>query len=171
MNLQSALTLTAIIIALIIGVRSLVQTKNIQKREQKQRLLNEIIEWAIDVYKRPFEKDFRTIVDATDINKLQLFVYEHVVAVKEGYQAMTGRIPYISEIARDFEQGLQKAVEELLKDLKAHIELLGEWQYVMADNMAADIDAYAKKADIHWRQLAESAHNVIKQATKIKLKT
>ena len=147
------------------------QTHGIQKSEKAQRLLNEVIEWSIDIQKCPFEKDFRTIVGATGVNKLRLSVYEHIIAVKESYQAITARNPYIFEIARNFEGSLQKAVEELIKDLKEHIKLLDKWQHAIAANESIDMTAYADKADAHGRKLSYSTYKVIKQATKIKLKT
>ncbi len=49
MNIDSWITLAAVLVALGIGVASILQTQNLQKRERRERLLNEIIEWAVDV--------------------------------------------------------------------------------------------------------------------------
>ena len=45
----AGLTFIAIVVALILGIRSIRETRNIQKREFRHRLLNEITEWATKV--------------------------------------------------------------------------------------------------------------------------
>jgi len=49
MGVGDWITLAAVIVALGIGVASILYTQNLQKKERRERLLNEIIEWAIDV--------------------------------------------------------------------------------------------------------------------------
>lgn len=55
------MTLIAVAVALYIGIKSLRQTENIQKREQKHRLLNETNNWAeeaielVDRFQRGFK--------------------------------------------------------------------------------------------------------------------
>jgi len=56
-----AITLIAVAVALYIGIKSLRQTENMQKREQKHRLLNETNDWAeeaIELVDR-FQRGFR----------------------------------------------------------------------------------------------------------------
>ncbi len=51
MEISEFLTLLAIVVALTIGVTGILQTRSIQKREFRHRLLNEIIDWSIDIRK------------------------------------------------------------------------------------------------------------------------
>ena len=46
MVISDVITLAAVVVALAVGVGSLLQTLCIQKKQYKERLLNEIIEWA-----------------------------------------------------------------------------------------------------------------------------
>ena len=154
----------------IMAWRTIRQTRIIQETEKGERLLNEIIEWAINITKCPFEKDFRDIIGATNVTKVQLFTYNHIVEVKESFMGMTGRSEYISKIVLKFKQDLQKAVKELKKDLEANIKLFDEWQHAMADDLAMDISDYAEKAEAHGRQLDKSVNKVIDEAAKIKTK-
>ena len=119
MNLQSALTLTAIIIALIIGVRSLVQTKNIQKAERKQRLLNEIMDWARDllmcsseiVQPVPGRSRSGSILHVTGVWWLR-------------YRAINAKSKYVEKIASEFGQHLLPEVLSVISKLKELISLL-----------------------------------------------
>jgi hypothetical protein len=51
MEVGDWITLAAVIVALGLGVASILQTQILQKRERRERLLNEIIEWAKESYK------------------------------------------------------------------------------------------------------------------------
>ena len=51
MDIGNWITLFAVIVALGIGVASILHTQRLQTKERKERLLNEIIEWAIKVRK------------------------------------------------------------------------------------------------------------------------
>ncbi|MFC1929455.1 hypothetical protein ACFLW6_01110 [Chloroflexota bacterium] len=50
MELGDWITLSAVLVALGIGVASILHTQSLQKRERRERLLNEIIEWAKQSY-------------------------------------------------------------------------------------------------------------------------
>jgi len=57
MDVGDWITLGAVIVALSIGVASILHTRSLQKKERKERLLNEIIEWAIKVRKYIYSFD------------------------------------------------------------------------------------------------------------------
>ncbi|MGD1119812.1 MAG: hypothetical protein ABR886_10045 [Dehalococcoidales bacterium] len=59
--LSAGATLVAVIVALGVGVASIFQTKNIQKRERKERLINEIIDWLYEIHNSSLDPniDFR----------------------------------------------------------------------------------------------------------------
>ncbi len=46
MEVTDWITLAAVVVALGLGVASIIQTQKLQKKERKGRLLNEIIQWA-----------------------------------------------------------------------------------------------------------------------------
>ena len=74
-------TLLAVIVALYIGVSSIRQTRDIQKRERKERLLNEIIEWAEKVCRirdeRPLPK-IEEILSSEDEKAYKAWIFKEV---------------------------------------------------------------------------------------------
>ncbi|MBA7577120.1 hypothetical protein ES708_18966 [subsurface metagenome] len=53
----------------IMAWRTIHQTRSIQKAEKRERLLNEIIEWAIDIAKCGKEIDLSTLLQIPDDKK------------------------------------------------------------------------------------------------------
>jgi hypothetical protein len=49
MEIGDWITLAAVLVALGLGVASILHTRSMQKRERKERLIKEIIDWAIEV--------------------------------------------------------------------------------------------------------------------------
>ena len=79
-----------------------------------------------------------------------------------------GKSQYISKIVPTTWQDLQKAVEELIKDLGMLVDLLDECSDAVSSNL---IDAFAstsEKVREHKLKLYKSAEKVIEEATKIK---
>lgn len=151
------------------------QNYSFRKKEHKQRLLNEIIEWAEMVahWRSEGKNIFKEMVGITETKQLQLLTYAHILEVKENFVGMRGRNHYISKITEKFDKVLQDAVEELIDNLEAYIELLDEWQeakaYEIAHNLVEE-EEYTTKADEHALQLEKSINKVIEEAVKIKTK-
>ena len=51
MDIGDWITLAAILVALSLGLSSLFQTQRLQKRARKEKILNEILEWSLDIEK------------------------------------------------------------------------------------------------------------------------
>ena len=49
MDISDGILIGAIFVSLFIGLKSLHQTRNIQKREQERGILNEILDWALEI--------------------------------------------------------------------------------------------------------------------------
>lgn len=63
-------TFLAVVVALGIGVTSILHTNSLQKKERKERLLNEIIEWAVDIVKCALEQHFEiSTIESDMVNK------------------------------------------------------------------------------------------------------
>ncbi len=180
MEVGDWITLGAVLVALGIGIASILHTQSLQKRERRERLLNEIIDWAIDVSNKRSEskKIFKELVGITDIKQREIFTYAHTVEVKESYVGMRGKNQYIENITPESEQGLRDAVVKLIDDVGAYIEILDEWGRVKADAIAhnatkeeeyiAREGEYTEKADEHVLQLEVSTSKIIEEAAKIK---
>jgi len=167
-------------VALGLGVSSFIQTKNFQKKERRERLLNEIIDWAIDItnLRCGSKKIFKEIADIKDIKQLEIFIQAHIAETGEICLGMSGRNQYVSSITREFKKDLQQAVIKLTEELKLYIELLSEWWKFKGDAIKQDLvkseeyikkdGEYATKADEYMLQVDKSANGVIEEATKIK---
>ncbi|MDD5288613.1 MAG: hypothetical protein PHY28_05820 [Dehalococcoidales bacterium] len=75
MEINSWITLAAVFVALSLGVASLIQTKQIQKRERKERLLNEIIEWATEIHTASLK---------TNLPNIDPYLELHIEEIAEG---------------------------------------------------------------------------------------
>ncbi len=160
----------------IMAWRTIRQTRSIHEREQKQRLLNEIIEWAIDVIRISwgFGKAFKEAIRPATEREQQLFKYAHVAEVKESFMQFVGRNIYITAVVfPPFTKSLQEPIKVLEKDLVAYIEFLDDWQRELQFNIAnnkSDKEENSEKADEHVRSIHKSANKVIEEAAKIKTK-
>jgi len=168
--------LGAIIVSLVIGLKSLNQTKNIQKRQSRHTLLKEIVEWATDVggwrseYKNA-TKDM--LLGIKDKREQQLFLFAHIAGIKESFMGMRVRSQYISEVARIFDQGLQEAVGMLRGELEAYMGFLDEWQHAMADAIDEGVDdkqENTQKANQHEQKLDQYVSAVMKESANVMTK-
>jgi len=179
MEVGDWITLGAVVVALVIGVSSILHTQNLQKRERKERLLNEIIEWAIDVAKCGLEKDLPDTSRTTDMNDGKLHLAYSTNILAKSYQSMRGRNQYISQIVLTFGQDLQEAVNTLKKDVEEHIKLLDvlyndltvRFVSLTNSNIAEYTEQITKSTTqigMHRWKLDESTNKVIGEASKIK---
>lgn len=85
---------------MIIGVSALVQTKNIQKGEREQRLLNEIIDWANDLINCGSEMHVQPIPGISRKTRM----LHATSALYLRYRAVNARTEYVEKTASKFEQ-------------------------------------------------------------------
>lgn len=172
MDIGHWITLVAVIVALGIGVSSLIQTQRLQKRERIERLLNEIVEWAIDVTKWRPKEIYKDMIDLSDELRLRKLIYSHIVGIMESFIEMRGRNQYISNISAMFSKDLEEAVGNLIDTLEIKIELLSEWKSTIANAISKgvkeDDEHYFKKAEEQEYQIERLALKVIEEATKVK---
>ncbi len=167
-------TLAAVLVALGIGVASLHQTKRIQQRQYRYGLLSEIIEWTMDIANWRFvhRKAVGDMLEKKDRKEQQLFLYAHIVEVKETFMGMRGRNQYVSVVAKEvFELSLQEAARKLQDEVEAYVEFLDNWQHAMADAIQKGIDDKQEnrdKANQHEQQLDQYVDEVMREAARTK---
>jgi len=163
-----------IVVSLIIGLKSLQQTKNIQKQQYTQLLLDEIIQWAISIVKCESEIKVAELTDAYYNERVPTF--KHVMAWQK-YQTTNAKSEYIEIIASEFGGVLFHNVKETKELLGEHITMLGEYiehrrqfnildEFDMTDNARLTIDKLRQK----WQSLVKSAVSLVSETTKIKIK-
>lgn len=168
----SVLTFVAIFVALGIGVANVIQTKNIQKTERKQRLLNEIIDWAIDVTKVELLMEIADVTGIKDNRRARLYMYTTVDKLRFSFRQAITRGLYISGIVSILGVDLQLAVEKLIKGLEVHIALINEYMDTTMPSAVSldETKSAAGKVEHNKQLLDESAEKVLEEAVKIKTK-
>ncbi len=72
MEIGDWITLAAVVVALSIGVASIIQTNKLQKRERKERILSEIVDWVSDFKCKVVPTTF------SEVNIAQKNKYEYI---------------------------------------------------------------------------------------------
>jgi DNA-directed RNA polymerase subunit F len=145
MEVGDWITLGAVIVALGIGVTSILHTQSLQKRERRERLLNEIIEWTIRV--ATSVTSFPTYAEIKD-----MWVYNIMTAGDESnrYESLERQGEYIRKIALKLEESLGNAVEEVMSNIKERQILLLK---LMTVKPAIEIGETKKTAESMLREL------------------
>ena len=161
MEVGDWITLCAVIVALGIGVASILHTQSLQKRERRERLLNEIIEWAEDIRKSSSESiDPSKIVYDTPIE--QEATQRGFRLLRGRYQELNTKSAYMKKvISKVFEANLLSAVEKVIQKLDETIEMLGGCLTRKAKENSEKAEEYKKSLDGY-------AEELIKEATEIK---
>ena len=120
MDIGDWITLCAILVALIIGIASILHTRSLQKKERKQRLLNEIMEWGKDVINCSSELNIPLV---TGIDRTTMLIYGRSNLYFK-YKSVNARSSYIGEIAAIFGIDLLSAVTSVISKLAEFIRIL-----------------------------------------------
>jgi hypothetical protein len=123
-DLQNILTIIAILIALVFGIGSWIQVSISQKKEKKQRLLNEIIDWTLRLSSCWNENSRRNLIISKPEQKivaknLRLSNLAHSYVVFQRQQE------YFRIIASKF-SGVLPALNEVLEKVQLLIEALAQ---------------------------------------------
>ena len=150
---------------------SIRQTRKLQERERRDRLLNEIIEWATNIIEccREFEVPLSGIRITDGDFLLRRIEYNRVTKLN----TMTSRSKYLREIAFKLNTRLKDAIEitdKCILDLK---EILLERATIEIEHdkgkvKKEEVDKVVKRYDEQTDKVEESAVSLIKAASKIK---
>ena len=102
----------------------IISRKEQEKRDRKERLLNEIIEWAVDVSKCGIEKGYPDISNLIDLHAVWLKISNNIGDIILCFKEMRGKNQYISEIVKALDQDLKDASNILIDDFEKHTNLL-----------------------------------------------
>lgn len=135
-----------------------IHSRNAQeKRDRKERLLNEIIEWATDLIK---------VTHGQDVSIVALKGEELASAIHYGFTQLISRSKYIKKIASApiFDKKLSKVVDEAINTSESCIEAHFDWMTCSAKDEKKKMKKAAKKGT----EVEEMAIKVIEEATEIK---
>jgi len=157
----------------IMAWQAIRQTRSIQKAENRERLLNEIIDWAIDVTKGELLMEIADVAGIKDIRRARLYLYTTIDKLQFSFRQARTRGLYISGIVSILGADLQRSVGELVRNLEAHIQALKECMDtidspVCERTLSAAITVARKTTDPK-KVLDESATRVLEEAVKIRV--
>ena len=183
----------------IMAWRTIRQARSIQKAEKRERLLNEIIEWAIDVCRCGLKpSSIPTSGMAKSKAGSELYMSNILGDLLLEYESISGRTEYIRRIALTFGENLKNTADSLSEIIKGRIKLLEKQMDILAGKTKniSDIAELAKTDEVkEWIEtqdwpkglnnsfkvimftimmnrtiLLDNAKQVIEEATKIKTK-
>lgn len=160
MGVGDWITLVAVIVALGIGVASILYTQRLQKKERKERLLNEIIEWAEEIAKFLHGWNVASVIRMYgDMNKR---LSQHIDWLAD-LNNLRVKALYLSKISKKktFGKGLENCVKEAVNDLDRHSKLFDDWL-----NDKVSPEEVIKQKSLFYL----SVKKVIEEAAKIKTK-
>ncbi len=180
---SAGLTFLAVLVALGIGVASLVQTNCIQKRERTERVLNEIIEWAIEVatleYSIPFQEppkiftdmlEKKTVEDRISLADANFQDFMSTLRTRfanlsRNYETLTAKGEYILILANttDF-----KSIIDDIKQLKDQLEAYNNTLL----QLIGDIGSETLKSVVteQAKTIQKMAVALVKKASKLKIR-
>ena len=178
MDILSWVTLFLVIATFSLAVAafwSIRQTHNIQKKEYRRRLLNDLIEWAIAItnWRSKSKIILKETALTADKRKRLLLMYAHIAGVREDFVGLRSRNQYAINVSEKFARILQDAIKRLVVDVEKYMEFLNDWTQVIADSISKNLietqeyGDYPKKADQLTEQIDKSARKVIEEAVKI----
>jgi hypothetical protein len=92
-----------------------------EERDRKERLLNEIIEWVIDISKGDFDRDMDSLITTIEAARQEAQV--NLDEYKQFSAQIIGKNNYIVKIASDIDSDLTDSVKQLDKLLRKRFEM------------------------------------------------
>lgn len=158
-------------IAAFLAIR---QTRKLQKRERRDRLLNEIIEWAVEVAKSSIEPETPDLFDDKDAAKSWPFLAAQEKKL-DTLQLLRAKSAYIAKIATETNPDLGKVTIETVENLSNQIKSLYEHKNFVSEYKSKKrsmdtsfLTGLAKNVEDNNKRLYESAVHVMEQSAKIR---
>jgi len=156
----------------IMAWRTIRQTRSIQKAEKRERLLNEIIEWATLITSQSTATLFERLPDIIgDSRKHSMYIYAYLSRVRANLEGAVGKNIYMLSIAHLFNLNLSVSIATLVHDMTSYMEFLDIWQEKSTNMLTSEIkleEHDIDELDTLSNCVNISAIGVIEQATKIK---
>ena len=180
-----AISAGATLVLAIAAFLAIWQNRNLQRKERRERLLNEIIEWGLEVSRVTSTSAFTRYAEVEDIHKQRLIVVSDLLGK---FTSLETRGKYIKLIALKLENSLGNVVEEVIINIKERNKLLAESMGIRSGppldellkiteilNVNGEVldglsDEGKKILDLgrNFKTLGESVYRLIEEATKIK---
>jgi len=148
-----------------------------ENRDRKERLLNEINGWAMDVKECGVEKGMSYLATVKDPEDERKLILAHASELQLSFEKMKGKSQYMSNITSSFglEQDLQNAIKGLADGLKAHIDCFQRYRGALLFMPGTKEHKHAREnisieIQTHKKELDELADRVLEEVIKDKVK-
>jgi len=162
----------ATVVLAFVAALTIRQNQNIKRSERRERLLNEIIEWAVSIEEcSRSSMNLPALSTLTDPTRVWTFAYATIGNLDLSLSRMELRSRYINQVVLIFSKNLQIAVKELTNNLAKHRKLISESVNTTLDvttNKLSKFNNAADKVIAHELLLGKYVSKVIEEATKIK---
>lgn len=155
MDASDGILIGAIIVSLFVGLRSLRQTRNIQKREQERRILNEILDWAIEITERSSGTPIPLRDEDTGV---ETYVKLEQIDTIRDFDHLNKRSEIIKGIALLLSKDLYIAVENVTQKLRELLSI--RWDILSIEEVNKALIEYGE--EVH-----NSAENLISEVSKL----
>ena len=182
-ELREILTAMAAVFAVIIAAFSIDESRRLrqdsidrERRDRRERLLNEIIEWAKETIQWDMDTSYEARKELKEAENPLSVIFLQLIRLSGGFNGIEkeGR-HYIHKLVCAFKhESLQNDVDKLLEDLQTHNKLIGFQLMTIKDTKLSifppGFDDAETKVHEHKKRLNESAEKVIEEAAKLKAK-
>jgi len=153
----------------IMAWRTICQTRTTQKAEKRERLLNEIIDWAMEATRSKIEGIFKDL--AKDDRYLdKKFIQAQIHEIRITYSNLTTKTAYICEVTKSFDSDMGNNAKNTFVNIIIMAQILDELAEVWGQKEKAEIEEYFKVLQKYENELKSSANKIIERASKIKVK-
>lgn len=171
-NLASAMVAFGTLVLALVTALHILNSNEQEKRRRRERLLNEIIEWVVDVGKKceyetdPQEANAKQILEGNEgYNLAHDFLFIHRPAFENGFSEVRWKNEFIAVICKEFGNTLQKKLQEFIAELTKHLNML---QSPSATETPEETIKTAVQVANHNLRLTNLTREVMEEAAKIK---
>jgi hypothetical protein len=157
----AGITLLAVLVALGIGIASILHTRSIQKKERKERLLNEIIEWAADILTfspMPKHSIFELKMKEEE-PKIEDVIQLWRLSLQENLMPIISKGAYINRISKTLGKSIGSATKKASLQLSLVVGDINK-----LDKKVSSLKALGKSHE----KLHATAIEIVEEATKLK---
>jgi len=135
-----------------------------ERRDKDERLLNEIIEWAIEIVKVGMPIESAVFVGKMDKEAEQRLVLNSLGSLRNNFRAMIAISLYVSRIGLAFGGKLQSSIATLDGYLRKQEDIIGKCQKIVIERKLSEFNEAWDELINNWETLGDSSANVIDEA-------
>lgn len=163
MEVGDWITLSAVIVALGIGVTSILHTQSLQRKERKERILNEIIEWSVEINKCGSEVGLQVIPGLDEKHQKRIIRINWAFR----YQVVDSKSNYIVSLAQAFEK--ETELYTTLKNVSDKVKELTKLLWIFSQSEGEKEKELSNEITEQEKSLQDISIKIIKKATMLKI--